>query len=179
MFFWIVLIVIWLPFMIFYPVKVVGKENLPKKQKGQGVICSCNHYTMKDPIMMAIKLNRKIQFLSKKELFNNKLVGAFLKGLGSYPVDRENPDRKAVMFSLNVLKQGKTLGIFPEGTRNKNFETNASIDEVKSGAITFAAKTDSFIVPMAYTAPIKCCRRTTLVIGKPFKVVCEIEGRPN
>lgn len=52
-------------------------------------------------------------FLSKKELFDNRLLRPFVKGLGGIPVDRGHADIAAVRSALKVLKEGYGLGIFP------------------------------------------------------------------
>ena len=138
----------WIPIRLFYPVKVIGKKNLPKKK---GYVLTCNHYSNMDPVLLDVYLNKKIRFLAKKELFEKKFVGFFLKKFGGFPVDREKPGVSSFKFALNVLKENKILGIFPEGTRNKNIEAEG-IMQLKNGAIVFASKGESQTAPSAHYA---------------------------
>ncbi len=160
--------IIFLPLTIFFPISVKGRKNLPKKQ---GYVLTCNHYSNLDPVMIDIKLVKKIRFLAKKELFKNKTAGFFLKKFGAFPVDRGTSDIKAFKFALETLKNKKTLGIFPEGTRNKT--NSEEMQEAKSGAIVFASKAGVPIVPAALSRPIKFLRFTKLIVGEPYYVVGE------
>ena len=54
--------------------------------------------------------------MAKEELFRNPLMNWFLRYVHTFPVHRGRIDRRAVMESFRVLKQGEVLGIFPEGT---------------------------------------------------------------
>ncbi len=159
---------LWLPIRILFPTKVIGKKNLPKKQ---GYVLTCNHYSNLDPVLIDIYLNKKIRFLAKKELFKNKFGGYFLKRFGAYPVNRERPEVSAVKFSINTLKSDKVLGVFPEGTRNKD-EKNTQLLELKNGAIVFASKAETVIVPMVLYKKARVFRKNYLIIGEPI----EIEG---
>lgn len=168
MFFWICFVIAFLPLTLLFPVRVVGKKNLPKKQ---GFVLTCNHYSNIDAVMLDIKLVRKIRFLSKKELFQKKFTSAVLKSYGGFPVDREKPDASAFKFALKTLKNKKILGIFPEGHRNKSGDNG--LQEVKSGAIIFAGKAGVPIVPAVIVRPIKMLKRSRIVIGEPFMVEAE------
>lgn len=164
---------LWIPIRLFYPVKVVGKNNLPKKK---GYVLTCNHYSNLDPILLDIYLNKKIRFLAKKELFKKKFVGFCLKRFGGFPVDREKPGVSSFKFALNVLKENKILGIFPEGTRNKNIEAEG-IMQLKNGAIVFASKGESQIIPIVIYKKPKVFRKNYILIGEPIELVGEDKKR--
>lgn len=168
MIFVIMFCLLWLPIRFFYPYKIIGKKNLPKKK---GYVVTCNHYGNLDPIILNIYLNKKIRFLAKKELFKTKISNAFMRGLGAFPVDREKPDISAFKFALKTLNDDKILGIFPEGTRNRETGEDQML-EFKNGAIVFASKGNAPIVPMIIYRRNKIFRRNYLVIGEPI----EIEG---
>ncbi len=167
MLFVILFILFYLPTRIIYPTKVIGKKNLPKKC---GYVLTCNHTSNYDPILIDIVLVKKIRFLAKKELFKNKLSSWFFKRMGAYPVDREKPNVASFKFALNSLKKKKILGIFPEGTRNKNFEEK-QLQDLKSGAITFASKGETFIVPMILYNRLRAFHKNYLIIGEPLKII--------
>jgi 1-acyl-sn-glycerol-3-phosphate acyltransferase len=154
-----------LPYILFgLPVKIVGKKYL-KRIKKDSAIVACNHTTLNDPIILKTKLDKNLKMMAKDSLFKNKFFGSILRGLGAYPVSRGVADIKAVKTTLTHLKNKKHVLIFPEGTRVKQ---NEGV-ELKDGVVTFAIKTDSYVVPAVFRKPTKAFRFNTLVIGKPFK----------
>lgn len=159
----------WIFVKLFYPTKVIGKKNLPKKQ---GYVLTCNHYSNLDVVILGVSLGKKIRYLAKKELFKNKFMGWYVKKLGGFPVDRENPDISAFKFGVNALKEGHVLGIFPEGTRNKGAD-DAELQDLKSGAITFASKTGTKIVPVMIYRRARFLRKNYIVIGEPIDIIAE------
>lgn len=166
MFFVFAYIVLSIPFMLFYPTKIIHKERLPKTKKYIG---TSNHYSNLDSILYAFNFRRKFRFMAKKELFKNKLFGAVLKGLGGYPVDREHPSPSVYKKTLGYLKDNKTVFIFPEGTRNKDDSTGEMLG-VKSGIITFASRGEADIVPMVLYRKSKLFRKNYIIVGEPFKI---------
>ena len=121
--------------------EVRGIENLP--QTG-GLIIASNHVSYLDPAVLAASLNRKIYFITKKEIFKNGFVSFILKNLSAISVDRENVDILAFKKAINILREEKVLGIFPEGARSSNGE----LQELKLGTIKIAMKTGVPILPV-------------------------------
>ena len=99
-------------FMLLYRIKVIGKENLPE---GPAVLCA-NHSTMLDPVLIAVGVTPRhlLGFMAKKEIFTNKILAAFFRAVGAFPVDREAADLATIRSSLSVLKEGKKLLLFPD-----------------------------------------------------------------
>jgi 1-acyl-sn-glycerol-3-phosphate acyltransferase len=92
--------------------------------------------------MMVYASDRIVHMLAKKELFSNFITNWFFRSYGAIPVDRKIHDSNAKTEALEVLKQNKVLGIFPEGTTNKtigtaNFNNNhySFTIEIKDGNI--------------------------------------------
>ncbi len=152
---------LYIPFWIMFPTFFKGKKNVPKGK----VIFVANHRSNMDIVVLNMALLRNQKMLAKKELFKNKLVGGFFKRMGCIPVDRGQTDLNAIKLSLNVLKKGKILTIFPEGTRNR---TNAELGEVKTGACMLAIKAKSPIVPVWIKKKPKLFCFNVLRFGKPF-----------
>ena len=121
--------------------EIIGIENLP--QSG-GLIIASNHVSYLDPVVLAASLNRKIYFIAKKEVFKNTFVSFIFKNLNAISVDRGNADILAFKKAINILREEKVLGIFPEGTRSSNGE----LQELKLGAIKIAMKTGVPILPV-------------------------------
>ena len=150
---------------IFWPTKVVNKQNGLKVEKN--AVYTCNHYSKVDSFIPCFALFKKeAHILGKYELFINPIAGWFLYKMGAIPVKRGEADIDAVKSVLKVLKDGKKLLIFPEGTRNK--EGTQEMSEFKTGTARFAIRTKSPIVPMVYHSSPKLFKRNYLYIGEPF-----------
>lgn len=146
--------------------KVVGNENIPTD--GSAVIAS-NHVSLMDPVAVAIGIQRPIHFMAKHELFSNRILAWFFNQVYAFPVKRGIADRNAIRTALTRLREGHLLGIFPEGTRNKQED---HVLPLQSGASLFAIKTGSPIIPVVVHGTGKLRFRQTIhvVIGKPIYV---------
>lgn len=100
---------------IFYGLKVYGLENVPPT--GGGVV-ACNHVSTWDPPIVGVSINRKLEFMAKKELFQKPFLRAVMRGLRAFPVDREGQDIGAIKEALRRLAEGRMIGVFVQGTRN-------------------------------------------------------------
>lgn len=149
---------------LFFKLEIVGIENIPAEE---GFLLCANHVHVFDPLAIGLALDRKMFFIAKKELFNNKLKHWVLTNLGGIPIDRGTNDLKAIKQSLRILKDDKILVIFPEGTRN----TTGEYIEPKSGAALLAVKTKSKIVPVYIDAAknYKLFSKVIVNIGKPIE----------
>lgn len=158
--------------MIFYRVRVYGSENTPLD--GKLILCS-NHHSNWDPIFISIVFPRQISWMGKKQLFKNKLLGAFLRKLYVFPVDRDGSDVGAVKNALKVLKNDNVLGIFPEGTRVRSMDLN----NAKSGVALLAYKSKSPIVPIYIQSDYKIFKPVNIYIGEVFEINDVIDNKPN
>lgn len=174
MFFWICFVIVFLPLIIIFPMKVIGKKYI---KHIKGAVLTINHYSNIDAPLVDIALRKKIYFLAKAELFNKKLPAFFLKKYGAIKITRGTADPAAIKESLRVLKKGKILGIFPEGTRNKTDDD--SLQEVHNGAVVIAARAGVPIIPAVMYRRPKAFRKNILIIGEPFMVESEIPKKPN
>lgn len=153
-------------FMPLLRMKIVGKENLNYEGR---MILACNHFRLKDPIIVACADKKhKIRFMAKCELWNSKLLTPILNAAGAFPVDREKKDLKSLITATNVLKEEGVLGIFPEGKRN--FVDGWEVDEFLDGVCFIANKANSDIIPMCLATVPKLFKRNKLVIGERFHV---------
>jgi len=141
MFYYVVKAIFWLILKIFWRMEIIGIENLP--QSG-GLIIASNHVSYLDPAVLAASFNRKIYFLTKKEVFKNNFISFLLKNMNALPIDRGKVDMLAFKKAINILREEKVLGIFPEGTRSSNGE----LQELKLGTIKIAMKTGVPILPV-------------------------------
>ena len=156
---------------LFYPTKVIGKKNVPKK--GAAILC-CNHRSNMDVVVIETHFYKRPFILAKHTLFKNKFVGAILKSYGGIPVNREQVGVQSIKMALDVLKRGDRLLLFPEGTR-KDISDEEGL-ALKSGTAMFALKSKAPIVPMWLIKKPKAFRRNILLVGEPFYLT-EFEGQ--
>jgi len=143
-----------------YPTRVSGLENLPAEG---GCILCINHISGHDPLIIATRLprQRRLTFLAKKELFGIPVIGRIMVGLGGIPVDRGNADIGAVRSCLQKLKEGYTLGIFPQGTRSRDNTPTPMLN----GASMIALRGGVPVIPVYIDGPYRLFRRTAVRFG--------------
>lgn len=126
-------------------IEVHGRENLPKEGP---VVYMANHQGYADIVALFKELNNfQFGFIAKKELCKLPLYGKWMPITNSIAMDRGNPraSLKAISDGANLLKEGYSLAIFPEGTRSQGPDMN----EFKPGAMKLATKAKAPIVPIS------------------------------
>jgi len=126
--------------------KVINEDKLPLD--GQYLLCS-NHRTILDPVIIELATqNSKIygHWIAKKELYNSAFFGKFVRNGGSILLDREASQMGGFFKDIKeCVKNGDSIYIFPEGTRNK---TDNPISEFKDGSQIIAVKNRLPILPV-------------------------------
>ncbi len=162
----IAFIICFIPALLLFPMKIIHKENLPKR--GTKAIVTSNHYSNLDAPIYDLFLFRKFRYMAKKELFSNKFLGFIVKSLGAFPVDRDNISPSTFKTVMTELKKNHQIFIFPEGTRNKS--GSKELLEIKSGFLALASRGDCAITPMLIYGKPKIFRKNYIIIGKPFEL---------
>ena len=155
---------------LLYRVKIVGKENLPKEGP---VIVAGNHSSYLDSIMAGFSVfPRSPTYLGKESLFRIPVFNLLIRALGAIPIARDKADLKAIKRSLEVLKKGGMIIIFPEGTRHSE-----AVKKAFNGVSFLAYKSGAPIIPMAIVGTNKVMPegarlprlvKITVKIGKPL-----------
>jgi 1-acyl-sn-glycerol-3-phosphate acyltransferase len=147
-----------------YGFRALATGNVPATG---AVIVACNHVSYLDPVVLGIGFRRPVTYLAKKELFAIPVLGPIITALGVYPVDRQAGGVAAVRAAVRALKEGRCVGIFPEGTRNLTGEV-----EGKGGAALLAALTGAPVVPAAIrgTRRPRPFHRISIVYGEALQV---------
>jgi 1-acyl-sn-glycerol-3-phosphate acyltransferase len=128
-------------FRLLMKMDISGLEHLPHDGP---VVIACNHVTNFDVFPMQLSLPRPIFFMAKAELFKFPLMDIALRNLGAFPVYRGEKDAWAMKHARRVLEEGQTLGMFPEGTRNKG----KGLSVAKTGTARMTIENQCPIVPM-------------------------------
>ncbi len=145
---------------------VHGAERVPKEGP---LILASNHHGYADPVLVCMAVPRRMQWMAKKEVFVPPF-DKFFYFIGSFPVDRKKGGRAALKTSLDLLAEGWTLGIFPEGTRRK---AGRPEDAPKHGVALLAARGAAPILPIFVTDvpnPLERLRgkKLHIYIGNPI-----------
>lgn len=151
-------------FFLLLNVKLVGRKNVPKD--GPFIIAS-NHLSWTDIPLVPAYLSPRVIYLAKEELFVGKL-GWLVRLLGAIPVKRGEADRQLLRASDDLLKRGKILVIFPEGTRSKKRKMNAA----NAGIGMIALRAGVPVVPVAIYGSEHAFKRfrprITITYGEPI-----------
>jgi len=145
--------------------KMQGVENMPLEGP---VILAINHVSFWDPIVAASSLPRQVSFMAKEELFTIPILGGIFLRLGAFPVKRGQGDMNAIRQSLGILKEGRVLGLFPEGKRS---ETGA-IQKGLPGMVLLMEKSKATVVPIKVYGTRRLLTKgwgnLAVVVGKPL-----------
>lgn len=121
---------------------IINKEKMPETNK---VMLVCNHQSIIDPFLMITQFPKKsLTYIMKKEVLSYPAVGKWLYGCGFIPLDRENNRNglEAIVLASKKVSNGYSIGVFPEGTRNKQGE----LAEFRPGVFKIALRSESPIV---------------------------------
>ena len=127
-------------------IEVINKQNIPKDGK---YLLISNHRSIIDPLIIEIALkDSSIHgfWVSKKELYNSLFFGTFTRNANSILLDREASNMSSFFKDTKeVVNNGNSIFIFPEGTRNKE---NTPLSSFKDGARLVALKNRLPILPV-------------------------------
>jgi len=173
--------VFWIAGKLLWRVTFEGGHNVPAE--GPFVLAPV-HRSNIDFAMMSLVTRRKMRFMGKDTLWKVKWFGRFITILGAYPVHRGVADREALRSTIEILKGGEPLVLFPEGTRR----SGPVVDDLYEGAAYVAARAGVPLVPVgiggsegALPKGSKIPRpvKVHLIVGPPIFPPPIPEGRRN
>lgn len=131
-------------FKALYGLEVRGLENVGEAP----LIFAANHKSYLDPIIVGIPLYpRKLNFMAKSELWGIPILAQLITALGAYPVKRGKFDRRAIAGTIDILKGGGNVLMFPEGTRIRRPGLGAAF----KGVASISMKSGAPVVPVGIT----------------------------
>ena len=157
-------------------VTVKGMENVPKDE---AVLYIGNHRSYFDVVLTYARCPGLTSYMAKKEVARVPLLSTWMRFLHCLFLDRKDIKQglKTILAAIDLIKNGISVCIFPEGTRSTGPEQTELLP-FHEGSFKVATKTDCLIVPMAITNTsrifedhIPFIRSTDVVIeyGKPFR----------
>jgi len=126
----------------FRPV-ITGREHIPAEGP---VLLASNHLSALDTIIIPSFSTRQVQFLAKASLFESRIGGWFMRGIGAIPVMREagSAAQAALEAGRRVLGAGQVFAVFPEGSRSRD----GRLYRGRGGAAFMAFETGAQVVPV-------------------------------
>ncbi len=139
---------------------VKGKELIPTDEP---IIYTPNHTSMFDIPAVFLNAPQMPMFIAKKELSMFPFLKHWMSVLDCVFVDRKkkNGSRSSLQEAIEMVKSGRSLVIFPEGTRSKNGE----IGEFKGGAMKIAMESRAKVVPVLIEGARARLEETGNIVG--------------
>jgi len=132
--------------IFFIKCEIEGEENLDFIEKnGCGAIFASNHISNLDPVLYMLVRTVPISFFAKHTLFRVPVLGWCMRKCGQLSVNRGAPDASAIREAIAKIREGRVVGIFPEGTRSPD----AVLREGKPGCGMIAFRSKAVVVPAA------------------------------
>jgi 1-acyl-sn-glycerol-3-phosphate acyltransferase len=150
---------------LLYRPRVRGLENIPRTG---GFILAANHLSFVDSLFMPLVCPRPVVFLGKSDYFKSWRTRWFMKGVNVIPVQREggSAGEAALLAGIRALREGKVVGIYPEGTRSPD----GRLYRGKTGVARMALEAQVPVIPVSI-------RGTDAVMPLDAKVP-RVSGRP-
>jgi len=150
---------------------LIGRDNIPQKDS---FIMVSNHGSLLDPPLLGHALGRNISFMAKAELFKIPFLGFVIRACGAYPVKRGIADKNTIKTACKKLSNENSIGIFIDGTRQKNGRVN----KPKQGAALLAFNNQKLLLPVAIVNSHRLIRfkffipffsKIVIKVGKPVQ----------
>lgn len=152
---------------LIYRIKTVDEAKMPPR----GVLICANHTALADVLVLCAAVKtQQIRFMAKKELFSIPLLKGLISSLGAFPVDRRGMDVGALKRTIAFLKDGETVGIFPQGTRCPTVDPRTTEPKSGIGMIAYHSKTD--VMPVYIRTKgnkVKLFHKTEIIFGDVIK----------
>ncbi len=127
---------------LLWKMELLGVENVPK---AGGLIIAANHQTYFDPFWISVPVKRPTRYLAWSAAFKWPFVGRCLTWFGAWPLQLERSDPSAIRRSLQWLRDGGAVVIFPEGGRSTS---SGEMERFKAGAVRLALEANVPILPV-------------------------------
>lgn len=147
-----------------------------------GAILACNHTSSLDPVPIQASCPRLITFMMAREYAQFPGTRWFFRAIEPILVERSGRDMAATRAALRALKDGKLLGLFPEGRIEKTpellpFQTGVALLAIKSGVPVYPAFLDGGQRCKGMIEALLTPNRMTIAFGPPLTFDRHLEGR--
>jgi 1-acyl-sn-glycerol-3-phosphate acyltransferase len=125
-------------------IHVLGREHA---NRAGGFLLASNHISHFDPFLIGLQVRRKIDWMTMAEFFRPPALGFFLRSIDAFPAERDRADLKTIRISIDRLKSGRIVGIFPEGGIRDGARSLLQGAPLRAGAATLAQIADVPVLP--------------------------------
>ena len=125
-------------------IRVIGRQNA---NCAGGFLLAANHISHFDPFLIGLTVRRKIGWMTMAEFFRPPAVGVLLRSIDAFPAERDRADLKTIRAAIDRLKNGRIVGIFPEGGIRDGARSLLEGAPLRPGAATLARIADVPVVP--------------------------------
>src|SRR5262249_37362994 len=115
--------------------RVLGRENA---NRSGGFLLAANHISHFDPFLISLATRRKIDWMTMAEFFRPPPIGFFLRLIDAFPAERDRADLKTIRTAIERLRNGRIVGIFPEGGIRDGARSLLEGAPLRPGAATLA-----------------------------------------
>src|SRR5438067_4062456 len=116
-------------------VHVLGRKNA---NRSRGFLLAANHISHFDPFPISLVVRRKIDWMTMAEFFRPRMLGFLLRAIDAFPAERDRADRKTIRTAIDRLKNGRVVGLFPEGGIRDGERSVLEGAPLRPGAATLA-----------------------------------------
>ncbi|MFL6501323.1 MAG: 1-acyl-sn-glycerol-3-phosphate acyltransferase, partial [Candidatus Udaeobacter sp.] len=163
-------------------IHVIGRQHA---RCANAFLLASNHISHFDPFLISLAVRRKIDWMTMAEFFRPPALGFFLRSIDAFPAERDRADLKTIRTAINRLKNGRVVGLFPEGGIRDGANSLLEGAPLRPGAATLAQIAGVPIVPCVILGTDRLYatkqwlpfRRTPVWIafGKPISYFPELE----
>lgn len=152
-----------------FDLKVYGRDNVPDEG---GALMVSNHQSFLDPALLGVQLRRPMSYLAKSELWNNPVFGWLITNLNAFPVRQGAGDKGAITETINRLREGHLLNIYPEGSRTED----GALLPIQRGVALVIRKAKVPVIPAVIDGSFYAWPKGQLLPGRhPIRVLI---GKP-
>ena len=152
-----------------FQVRALDRHRVPRRG---GVILASSHQSFLDPLLVAVGLQRRVTFLARETLFRRSAFAGLIRSLGAVAIRRESLGVSGVRSSVELLREGRVVLVFPEGTRTRDGE----IGLVRPGVCLMAHRAGVPVVPVTICGAYEVWPRNRLLL-RPGHIEMRF-GRP-
>jgi 1-acyl-sn-glycerol-3-phosphate acyltransferase len=114
---------------------VIRRENT---NRAGGFLLAANHISHFDPFIISSVIGRKIDWMTMAEFFRPPALGFLLRAVDAFPAERDRANRKTIRTAIERLKEGRIVGLFPEGGIRDGARSLLEGAPLRPGASTLA-----------------------------------------
>jgi len=155
---------------LLFDLKVYGRRHVPARG---GVLIVSNHQSALDPVVLAVRLSRPMNYLAKSELFQYRCFTRLLRVVNAFPVRQGAGDVRAVKETIQRLQEGHLMNVYPEGARTLDGE----IGPMQKGVALIIERARVAVVPAVIVGAFEAwpiqrrvftCRPIRIQYGPPM-----------